>query len=304
MRKAVYSGKFYESDQRKLKSQIEGCFYNKHGPLEFPKFIANKREKIFGAMCPHAGYIFSGPCTAYFYKELMELNKSLLPNIFIILGTNHTGKNNLDFSVSIEDFETPLGIAENAIDLTGKIISNKKLGILMGKDEEPHKEEHSIEVQIPFIQHIYSQVNKTFKIVPIIVSCHDLEKINLVAEELAKIIKEYEKETKNNVIILASSDMTHYGLAYGFMPFSPTRAKEELREFDKKIIGDILKNDTKRFYENAQKSTVCGTSAILTLMIAIRKLGAKKGFLLKYYNSGDISKDYSSAVGYASIVFK
>lgn len=304
MRKAEYSGKFYESTPSKLKAQIESCFYNKQGPLEFPKFIANKKEKIYGAICPHAGYMFSGPCTVYFYKELMELSKNNLPNVFIILGTNHTGKNNLDFSISVEDFETPLGIAENALDLTGKIISNKELGVLAGKDEFPHKDEHSIEVQLPFIQHIYSQVNKTFKIVPIIVSCNDLEKINSFALELAKIIKDYEKETKNNVLILASSDMTHYGLAYGFLPFSANYAKEHMREFDKNIISDILKNDTKGFYEKAQKSTICGMFPILTLMSTVRKLGAKKGFLLKYYTSGDVNKDYSSAVGYASIVFK
>ena len=304
MRKAAYSGKFYEANPNKLKSQIESCFYNKFGPLEFPKFIANKKEKIYGAVCPHAGYVFSGPCTAYFYKELMESNKNLLPNIFIVLGTNHTGKNNLDFSISAEDFETPLGIMGNALDLTGKIIANKGLGVLAGKDEAPHVDEHSIEVQLPFIQHMYSQVNKTAKIVPIIVSCNDLEKINTFALEVAKIIKEYEKETKNHVVVLASSDMTHYGLAYGFLPFSPSYAKEHLREFDKKIIREILKGDIKGFYEEAQKSTICGMFPIITLMATVRKLGARKGFLLKYYNSGDVSKDYSSAVGYASIVFK
>lgn len=304
MRKAIFAGKFYEGDKKSLNNQIEGCFYSKLGPQDMPKLTSKKTSKIFGAISPHAGYYYSGAGMAFVYREIAEIERKAMSDIFIILGTNHTGMNNFDFSLSMEDFETPLGIAENEKNLSEEIIKNKELNILANKDEAPHLQEHSIEVQLPFIQFIYNLKNKNFTFVPIIVCCEDLNRIKKFSEILAEIIKKYESETKKKITIIASSDMTHYGLSYGFLPFSPKEAKERLISLDGNAIQSILKCDIKNFYEKAKDMTICGKFAIITLLETIRKLGAKKGFLLKYYNSGDITKDYSSAVGYASMIFK
>ena len=304
MRKAMFAGKFYEEDKKSLNNQIETCFYSKLGPQDMPKLTSKKTTKIFGAVSPHAGYYYSGAGMAFVYKEIAEIEKRAMPDVFIILGTNHTGMNNFDFSLSLEDFETPLGIAENEKSLTELIIQNKNIEILANRDEAPHLQEHSIEVQLPFIQFIYNLKNKNFTFVPIIVCSNDLDKIKKFSETLSEIIKKYELENKKKVMIIASSDMTHYGLSYGFLPFSPKEAKERMITLDGNAIQSILKCDIKNFHEKAKNMTICGTFTIITMLETIRKLGAKKGFLLKYYNSGDITKDYGSVVGYASMIFK
>lgn len=264
IRKPIVSGQFYEDNPEELRETIK-------------KFIDNiniRKEKYTGAISPHAGYLYSGQCAAYSYSLIDDAD------VYVIIGLNHSGYGSC---VSLDDFETPLGIARNDNELGKKLVEN---GIK--EDKKAHSREHSIEVQLPFLQ--YVKRNPVF--VPVIVS-EDYERI-------AEIIKKTIKETGKKAAIIASSDFTHYGMNYGYFPFH-NKVKENMYKLDMDAINFILNNDVKGFLDYCDKTgaTICGKYPIACLMSILNK----KGKLLKYYTSGDIINDYNSAVGYAAIVF-
>ncbi len=222
--------------------------------------------------------MFSGACAAHIYGALSQQVK---PKTIIILGTNHSGMGGI--STSIEDWATPLGVAK--IDKE----AIKQLGLEVS--ERAHMYEHSIEVQLPFLQYIWED----FEFVPILVSSglgvdFDLE------ERISGL---------SDVLVIASSDFTHYGFNYGYMPFSDN-VRERLGELDMGAIKKIEALDEAGFtdYVAATGATICGHAPIAAAIKAAKKLGAKKAELLKYTTSGDIVGDYSSAVAYAAIVFR
>ncbi len=304
MRKAVVAGQFYALNSKALNKQVKSCFKHKLGG-GMPR-VPFKQEKIFGAVVPHAGYPYSGPCASYVYKKIVELDKKNFPDTFIILGPDHSGYAKTFFSLSLEDFETPFGLVKNDSEFGKRLIEEKKESEVQAEiqvDELAHKYEHSIEVQLPFLQSISKlrKLEKEFKIVPIIVSTLDYEKCSNMGKKISEIIKKSNKK----ICIIASSDFTHYGTAYGFLPFtSDKNTKNNLYELDKKSINYILKLKSKDFYEQATKTTICGAAPIIIAMETCKSLGSKKARLLKYYTSGDVTEDYSNAVGYASIVFE
>jgi len=276
-RKAVVSGQFYPADKKELKKQIDGFFKG----IEKPN-----NKKVFGIIAPHAGYYYSGKCAAYSYNAISASEAKT----FVILGTKHSnsGKN---IAVSMKDFKTPLGTAKNDIKFS------EKLAELGFGDEKAHEHEHSIEVQIPFLQCCF----RDFMIVPIVIHA-DIDE----CKGLAKNIISIAKQLRRNICIIASSDFTHYGASYGFVPFSGSNeeVKKQIYTLDKKAIDAICRLETKKFAEIASKTTICGASAIITAIEACKMLGVKKGQLLDYYTSADISGSYDTAVGYASIKFE
>jgi len=298
MRKPIVAGQFYDATKTELIRQLESCFKHNLGP-GMPR-VPVKEEKIYGIISPHAGYIYSGPCASYSYKELAELNKTSFPETFIILGPNHQGAGNSLFALSLENFETPLGVVSNDTEFGAKLIE-KTSHLGLENDEQAHQYEHSLEVQLPFLQFISGLVKKQPMIVPIIISTQEYDKCLALGRKIAEIAQEMNK----NICVVASSDMTHYGVNYGFLPFPHNQeTKTKLKELDRKSINHILKLNSDSFYKEAIKTTICGTTAIVTAIEACKVLGSKKANFLKYYTSGDILKDYTNAVGYASLVFK
>jgi MEMO1 family protein len=304
MRKAIAAGQFYESDSSLLKKQIESCFKNNLGPGNLPKIKIKLKKEVksknfIGLISPHAGYMFSGACASHGFKFLAETQETW-PETFILLGPNHTGYANSFFSLSSEDFETPLGIVKNDTILGNKIIKFSQSNQLNLKpDEQAHQYEHSLEVQLPFLQFIYGIAKKDFKIVPIIISSQNYQELVEFAELITKIIKNESK----SIGIIASSDFTHYGPNYGFVPFPFNKeTKKNLYALDKQAINEILNLKTKEFHEKASKTTICGMAPI-TILTEIAKILKKKPSFLKYYTSGDIVQDYENAVGYSSIIF-
>lgn len=271
MRPEFVRGQFYEAESDDLFEQIKECFL--HGPGELP----GKKEvkRLYGVIAPHAGYIFSGQCQAHAYAEISKTDE----NVFVVIGVNHRGTGNF---ISMEDWKTPLGKVEVDKEYCKEILD--ECNFLKLSDEE-HKHEHSIEVQLPFLQY----VKKDFKIVPIILSDYSFYK------ELAKVL--------NKGLVIASSDFTHYGFSYGYVPFS-SNVKENMYELDKKAIDFILNLDSEGFlnFVKDKDMTICGYAAILTAIEVAKIKGAKKGELLKYYTSGDIT-NYDTAVGYGAIIF-
>ncbi|MBD3303572.1 AmmeMemoRadiSam system protein B, partial [Candidatus Woesearchaeota archaeon] len=194
MRNPVVSGVFYPADKESLKKQIKACFLSGFGPGKLPEKGSKELE---GVIVPHAGYAFSGSCAAFAYKVVAE---SAGPDLFILLGPSHAG---FGSCLSLEDWKTPLGIAEVDKDFAGLLVEN---GI--PQDEQAHANEHSIEVQLPFLQFVFED----FKFVPVIVS----EDYKQAAGAILKSLKQSDKKA----VFIASSDFTHYGREYGYVPFA------------------------------------------------------------------------------------
>jgi len=287
MRKPIVSGIFYPSDFNSLDKSIIESFEGPFGPGCLPE---KKREKkVIGIISPHAGYIYSGGCAAWGFKELAE---SPFKDTYIVLGNDHQG--NLKNAVSTKDWNTPFGIIKNDIIFSKSIIDNN----IFYEDNTAHEVEHSIEVQLPFLQHINKKHLKELKIVPIIISTKNYKDI---AERIFKIIS----LSKKNVSIICSSDFTHHGNNYGYAPFKEN-IKENMSALDNTAIKLITSLDSKKFEEFIKETnaTICGEKGIKVMIELCKLLGAKKARLLRYYTSADITNDYKNTVGYASIVFE
>jgi AmmeMemoRadiSam system protein B len=279
IRRPVVASQFYEDDAEALKVQISDCFLHKLGPQKLPEI--NKHacpRSLVGLICPHAGYIYSGPVAASAFYELAQDGK---PDTIVLLGPNHTGFGN-GLSIMREGtWRTPLGDIEVDTKLADAILHETSL---LDVDEIAHKYEHSIEVQLPFLQFLYGG---DFKIVPICFLLQDFHSSVEVGRALTEALD------SSNTIVIASSDMTHYE------PSKAAAAK------DQTALKAVIALDSKGFYETVEKLniTACGYGPITALLTYANGLCAKS-LLLSYHNSGDVSGDYSSVVGYAAVSFK
>jgi AmmeMemoRadiSam system protein B len=274
IREPIVAGQFYPGTSAELKNMIRQCIEHEYGPGSKPD---TTNEEIFGVVCPHAGYVYSGPTACHSYKSIASQN----PELVIIIGPNHFGVGK-DVATMIDaQWQTPLGMVQVDSDSAKQIaeISN-----FIEIDEYSHSQDHSLEVQVPMLQEILSN---DFQILPIILRSQDMSTTIDVGNAVSKIAG------KKNAIIVASSDFTHY------------EENSFAHQQDKALIEPILEMNLERFYQvlNERKVTACGYGAIASTMIACKNLGAKKGELLSYATSGDVSGDTESVVGYGSIKF-
>lgn len=282
IRNEAVAGMFYEKNETDLIKQLELCF------LSEKLILQNKRkEKVLGIISPHAGYVYSGQCAAYGFNELL---KSEISDIYFLIGPNHYSNKS---AFSCIDWKTPLGILECDKKFVKEVSKDTNIPI----DEEVHKNEHSIEVQLPFLQFVNKDFIDKFKIVCLSVS----NDINVT--DVSKKIKEYLKNSKKSVTFIVSSDFTHYGVRFGYSPFD-IDIKQNLNQLDHNAIDLILKKDVIGFnnYIDDTGATICGYIPILIFLSILDK--KVKGKLLSYYDSSKISNNDSNSVSYASIVFR
>jgi len=275
IRTPAVAGMFYPKEKDELKTVIRDCFLHSFGPGKVPP-TAND-ENILGVICPHAGYMYSGPiATNSFYSV-----SSQKPELVIIVGPNHWGIGCGVAAMKEGQWQTPLGNVE--VD-TESAIQINKITKVIELDFFSHTRDHSLEVQVPILQEVYSH---KFKILPIILINQDYRTAKEVGSAIAKIAN------IKKTMIIGSSDFTHY------------EENSYAHKQDKMLIEPILDLDVEGFYRVLQENQVsaCGYGAIASTMVACKELGAKKGKLLKYATSGDVTGDKSSVVGYASIVF-
>jgi len=274
IREPVVSGQFYPDKKQDLENMIKYCIEHKYGP---GKKTRGSNEKIYGVVCPHAGYAYSGPTACHSYNAISSQN----PELVIIIGPNHFGIGRNVATMEDAKWETPLGLVEVDSDSAQEV--TKKSNVIE-IDNYSHSQDHSLEVQIPMLQ---SFLSNKFNILPLILLAQDLETSRDVGNAVYEIAK------KKNSIIIASSDFTHY----------EENSFAHLQ--DKALIGPILEMNVKRFYQvlREKRVTACGFGAIASTMIACKNLGATKGELLSYATSGDISGDTDSVVGYGAIKF-
>ena len=274
MRHPCVAGQFYSGSRDGLKQQIEECFLSDIGPGELPTRGDAKRD-IIGCVVPHAGYMYSGPVAAHVYAELAGQET---PETVVILSPNHTGTGSLA-SLSNEDWETPFGEVETDIETVDALFRTCE-GLDL--DETAHLYEHSLEVQLPFLQYIYGD----FKMVPICLMSPSMEILDEISGCLSKIGKD--------ALIIASSDFTHY------------ESHESASRKDNNAISHILNMDERRFLQTVYENnlSICGHAPIAACIATAKKLGATDAKLLKYATSGDVTGDYSKVVGYAGIIMR
>jgi hypothetical protein len=261
MRLAAVAGQFYPGSGAELGHQLEEMLH------------PEKELSFLGAVVPHAGYLYSGQVAAEVYSRLPKAET------YVILGPNHHGLGS-PVALSRDSWRTPLGVALPDLELADALA-----GSIIDHDETAHLHEHSIEVQIPFLQKRFSD----FKILPICMGLQDLPTAVEVGQELSRAIG----RCKRNAIIIASSDFTHY------LPH------ETARKVDAKLLEAILNMDVPELYDRVYRydATACGYGPIAATMTAAAALGAKAGKLLAYATSGDVSGDHSQVVGYGAVVF-
>jgi len=273
-REPVVSGTFYAGTPKVLREQIEWCYKHELGPGVVPAVNKEGSREIVALVVPHAGYIYSGPVAAHAYKELADDG---VVDTAVVLGPNHSG---YGASVSLwlgDAWETPLGKVR-----INKELAHSLLGGVIELDETAHIYEHSIEVQLPWLQYLYGEL----KLVPIAMLAQDIE----TAREVGRAIS----RCGGNIIVIASSDFTHYE------PHSVATEK------DMSMIEAITNFDEEELYKRREvlNCTMCGYGPVGAAIVAAKEMEAKTASLLKYATSGDTTGDFSRVVGYGSIAIR
>jgi len=270
------AGSFYAGSADALRRQVEECFLHRFGPQRLPK-VEDGPRRLTSLICPHAGYMYSGPVAANGYHFAAQDGR---PDTIIVLGPNHTGYGS---GVSIMDdgvWRTPLGDVEVDSEMARGV---QRASELIDIDESGHRFEHSIEVQLPFLQYVYGTA---FKFIPICMMMQDLETSRDVGEAIAKTA------SSRNVLIIASTDMSHY------------ESQRVAEAKDRLAIEAMLKLDAGELQSTVESNRIsmCGYGPASAAIIASKKLGATLSQLLSYRTSGDVTGDRSRVVGYASLV--
>ncbi len=257
------SGQFYENEKRLLEQQVTNCLP-----------VKRVRRRAKALLVPHAGLMYSGNVAGEIYASL-EWGETIL-----FLGPNHTGEGR-PFSVSTADsWRTPLG--DVAIDRKLRKFLLHHLPEVE-EDDAAHRHEHSLEVQLPFLQ----MLSKKTKIVPICIGLSSFGAYRKFGDHLAETLR----QLGETLIVIASSDMTHY------------EPHQQAVEKDHYAIQAILSLNPDELIHRVQERQIsmCGVAPAIAMLSYVRKEGAAQGELLRYQTSGDVSGDRSSVVGYAGI---
>jgi MEMO1 family protein len=261
-------------------ARVAGQFYSAN-PAHLEEFLKETipqhtvKKKVRGVIMPHAGYVYSGTTAALTIAEVE------IPDTVLLLGPNHTGRG-FEFSLLDEGvWETPLGnVSVNSV-LSRELL---RASPLLRADTTAHRDEHSLEVELPFLQFL----NKHVTIVPLTISSDNLEECTLVGKTIARCIQ------GKDVLMLASTDMSHY----------VTQAVAEQK--DKEAIAAILALDEKALAQKVLRLniTMCGFIPVFILLVAAKTLGATQCRLVDYRTSGEVSGDFNQVVGYAGMIIE
>jgi MEMO1 family protein len=281
VRPPVAAGRFYDIDSERLKRQLDVAFKRS---LEERDSTKPQNAKLKGAVVPHAGYEYSGSVAAAFYSQLDPASA----RNYIIIGPNHYFVGS-PFSIMKSGlWKTPLGGVAINENMSNVLLEKCKI---LENDVMAHQNEHSVEVQLPFLQKVFGG---DFKFVPISIANETPDDDMLKAcQTIGECVADSVKKSKDKWIILASSDLSHY------------ITSQAAKDTDSALINSIVRLKEKQLFQKVKElnATACGFGPIAALIVAAKILGVKKGRLLKYVNSGDVTGDINSVVGYASIAF-
>jgi MEMO1 family protein len=268
IRLPAVAGRFYPDDPVRLRADVDS-------------FLAGgaKERKVRARAClvPHAGYMYSGSVAGEVYRRIE------IPARVILLGPRHFPRGARLAILSDGAWETPLGMAPIDRLLAEKIV---RAFPLLSEDAVAHSAEHSLEVQLPFLQ----RLAPTFAFVPIVIGPAQWEPLEALGHALASVIA----AEREPVLLIASSDMNHYESD------AVTRVK------DRKAIDRILALDARGLFDTVRDENIsmCGFAATVAAMIAARELGSNEAELVRYATSGEVNGDMQEVVGYAGMVMK
>jgi MEMO1 family protein len=267
-RKSSYAGTFYPEDKVVLNNMITEFIENTEIPIV--------SKNITGIIVPHAGYIYSGSIAAYSYAAIMK-NKF---DVAVILAPSHRAQFNGYSIIASGYMETPIGVIPVDKNIGSKLDGKP----LMRFIKEIDILEHSLEVQLPFIQ----VINNNCNIVPVIIGTNEREVCDNIADEIYDAIH----DDGRNIIIVISTDLSHY---YSY---------DEAVKLDNRFINGLIKFDETLLINNIKAGAeACGLGPVLTGMNLLKRMGSKNISVLKYGNSGDTAGDKSKVVGYLSAIF-
>jgi MEMO1 family protein len=288
IRKPTVAGQFYPADRETCLREIGACL-----PQGLPR--EGLPEPLVGGLVPHAGWMFSGALAAQVFSAIQRQRRTVAT--FVLFGAAHGYFGAKPIMDGSDAWDTPLGRTLLDTSLRQALLDSGAAGI----DTAAHRHEHSIEVQVPFLQHLFPEA----RILPIIVPA------NLSAIELGRRLAQTASTLGTAVVCIGSTDLTHYGPRYGFTPMGI--GAEALgwasRVNDRQFIDLAVALEAERLLANAlENGNACGPGAAVAALSAARQLGAQRGVLLAHTNSNDImvretgtiSRD---SVGYAAIVF-
>ena len=270
VRYPAVAGRFYPIEKDILKNTVKRCFEHGLGPGTIPE--TGCARSIKAVMSPHAGYMASGMFAAHTYSALKEDGR---PDAYVIIGPDHYGIP-YDFVLCSDTYLTPLGECRTHQEICARLRE------LMPDDPRAHMREHSIEVQIPFLQ----TIDPDAKIVPIIMSRQDMHTAERLSQILRKACEGFD------VVFIASTDLMHY---------VPARVEKNI---DTKYLEKVCECDIDGMYHMTQdfEMTVCGNGPTA---VAILASGSRKGKLLAHGNSWDsLGFDEDAVVGYAATMFE
>ena len=271
------AGQFYPSDPDELTSLIDSCYTHPLGPGKKPP--APKQDaRVVAVVCPHAGYVYSGPVAAHSYLHVSSLAS---PDLIVVVAPNHYGVGSEVSTFMEGEWETPLGRVRVDGDAASRLADAAEVVTF---DPGAHRLEHSLEVQLPFLQRIYGN---GVPLLPVSLLSQDVDTAKAVAAGLEKAVR------GKRVVLVASSDLTHY------------EPSEVAKEKDTALIQRILAMDLEGFYSTLARLevTACGYGAIATIMEAARSAGLAGAELLRYASSGDTTGDNLQVVGYGALRF-
>jgi MEMO1 family protein len=265
IRDSVIAGTWYPADPRLLKKQL----------LRYVELARPPRleGELTGLVVPHAGYLYSGSVAAWSYKLLLE---NQFDRVLVLAPSHHTSF--VGASVyNLGGFRTPLGIVPLDGELIDELYKHKDIIRFIPQADS---REHSLEIQLPFLQTVLS----TFKLTPVIMGTQNCDFCLKLAQAIAETC------SRKRVLIIASSDLSHY------YPY------DEAKRLDGICLDRLNALDPEGLAEDVmhQRTHACGAGPLITLMIAARKLGADRSKVLHYANSGDVTGDRSGVVGYAA----
>lgn len=272
-RRPAVAGQFYEADPVALAQQVERCFTDPRGPGSLPPRQRSEVRTVRAAVVPHAGYTYSGPIAAYAYRAIAADRP---PDTTLILGVDHYGMSP-GASLSDRPWLTPLGPTPVDSELVAAL-HHPPIDI----NEEAHRREHSIEVQLPFLEYVLPHP----RFVPLEVGFGPYEFL----EDVARVVRAAVE--KRDVLLIASTDFSHY---------VPPATADRL---DHMAIEQILAMDPRGLYDTVTRHDIsmCGIAPTTVLLAALAGQRVQPR-LLRWGHSGEV-EPMREVVGYASIVFE
>ena len=271
IRQPAVAGRFYPANPQRLRVEVET--FTAIRP-EAGHDVAESQIPALGCIAPHAGYMYSGAVAGAVYRRLQ------LPHRYVILCPNHTGQGEPLAIMSEGAWHTPLGDAPIDAELANAL---KAETTLLVEDQEAHRYEHALEVQLPFLQ----VLKPDFRFVPITVGTSNFDSLSLLGEAIARVLV----NIGQRVMVIASSDMNHYEND------SVTRVK------DRRAIDQVLAMNPRGLYDTVREAhiSMCGYGPATIMLTAACRMGATEAELIRYATSAEVSGDRDMVVGYAGI---